>query len=147
MSIPCAQVEVILIARAGKRMTFVGMDGSTVDGSNLDLVDPMVSTLISMGVTPASYAGVVDADLATLEDIPQFLDRCELRLLQNILGNMDMVTNRVGPRSENLSDFSDALEKAITRKQEQIQKEYGAGVGTLSAGVINLGFMETDEDA
>ncbi len=147
MSIPCAQVEVILTARAGKRMTFVGMDGTTVDGTNLDLVDPMVSTLISMGITPASYAGVVDADLATLEDIPQFLDRCELRLLQNILGNMDMVTNRVGPRSENLSDFSDALEKAITRKQEQIRKEYGAGVGTLSAGVINLGFMETDEDA
>lgn len=147
MSIPCAQVEVILTARAGKRMTFVGMDGTTVDGSNPDLVDPMVSTLISMGITPASYAGVVDADLATLEDIPQFLDRCELRLLQNILGNMDMVTNRVGPRSENLSDFSDALEKAITRKQEQIRKEYGAGVGTLSAGVINLGFMETDEDA
>ena len=147
MSIPCAQVEVILTARAGKRMAFVGMDGTTVDGSNPDLVDPMVSTLISMDITPASYAGVVDADLATLEDIPQFLDRCELRLLQNILGNMDMVTNRVGPRSENLSDFSDALEKAITRKQEQIRKEYGAGVGTLSAGVINLGFMETDEDA
>lgn len=147
MSIPCAQVEVILTARAGKRMTFVGMDGTTVDGSNPDLVDPMVSTLISMGITPASYAGVVDADLATLEDIPQFLDRCELRLLQNILGNMDMVTNRVGPRSENLSDFSDALEKAITRKAEQIRKEYGAGVGTLIAGVINLGFMETDEDA
>ena len=41
MSLTRATVEVALIARCGKLLTAVGLDGATVDGTNAALTDPI----------------------------------------------------------------------------------------------------------
>jgi hypothetical protein len=139
------QVEKILINRAGRRMTFVGMDGATTDGTNADLSDPIATALFAMGVSIADFSMPADGDLVNVADYAQLLDRAELRLLENVLGNMNMVTITVGSRSESLSQFSQELEALITRKQRTVENNYG-GLGTLSGGSINNNFQQKNDD-
>ena len=84
-----AQIEQRLIRRIGSKLAAVGLDGSTVDGTNPDLVDPIAAGLASLGITAASVAVVVDADLVAVEAcaVPQLLDVATLRGLETVLGN------------------------------------------------------------
>lgn len=125
-------------------MAVVGMDIVTADGTNADLVDPIVSALLSMSITPADISDPADSDLASA-DVAEFLDRAELRLLENILGNYDMVNISEGPRSESLSQFADALERLIDRKQKKVEADYGA-LDSLSGGVIVHNFQAKADD-
>ena len=146
MSITRTQVETLLIRRAGKRMTFVGMAVST-EGVNDDLIDPISTALQRMGYSPADITDIQDSDLTGVENVLELIDLAELRLLENILGNMDMVDISIGDRSERLSQFTADLAKAIERKQATIEKQYGIGLGSLSAGVISLDFQQKRDDA
>lgn len=135
------KAEVSLIARAGRKMDLVGMNISAT-GTNESLNDPLGMALLGMGLNVADLASVTDTDLAAIEDIPQFLDRAELRLLETIAGNIDLVNITTGPRSEALSDLSKQVEAAITRLTKKIEKQYGSGVGSLQPGVVTLDFAE-----
>jgi hypothetical protein len=148
MIITRIDVEKIMIRRAGKRMTAAGLDGTTITGSNADLVDPIVTALRQCDVEPASISAVTDADLALLDDdmLDAFLDLCELRLLNNILGNYTLVDSQTGPRSDNYSQFTTALEKAIEKLDEKCQKVHGIGSASLETGVINLNFQQKGQD-
>lgn len=134
--------ETILIRRCGAKMVAAGMDGVTIVGTNVDVIDPLVSALLAMGYSPASIAAVTNTDLAAVDDINQILDRAELRLLQNIAGNLVMVDITVGPRRESLSQLSEWVEKQITRIEARNAKAYGDSLGTLSGGSISLDFQE-----
>ncbi len=140
MAVTRAQAELILIARHGPKMEAAGMDGITVSGSNADINDPLMTALLAMGITPANLAAVADSDLSGA-DINQLLDRAELRLCENISGNLDMVDITTGPRRESLSQLADQVEKTISRITKKIEKLYGE-IGSLYAGAISLDFSE-----
>ena len=146
MAIARASIETIIIRRAGKVMTAVGLDGTTCDGTNVDLNDPVGYGLRQLDYSVADLVNVSDADLAyvSAEEIDQLLDTAELRTLENALQNCDQVTISVGPRTENLSDLRDGLEKTITRKREHLISQYGSGA-TLEAGAIGLSFQQHDD--
>lgn len=120
----------------------------TVIGSNADLNSPMGFAVRKMGGTVASFSSVADADLTFLdeEDFDQFLDVAEYRLMLNIKGRWGMVDTKIGPRSENLSQFAEDLERDIARKLSDLQSMYGFGGGSLEAGVVDYDFAETDEE-
>lgn len=137
--------EVELVKRQGARMSVAGL-AVTVAGSNADLNQPMSVALRKMGLTASSP--VSNTDLAELEDadVDEFYDRAELRLLENISGNLVLVDIDSGPRSEKLSQISASVEKAIARMEAKIYSEYGVGY-ELEGGVIELDSQEVEEEA
>lgn len=149
MALTRQQAEAVLISRCGTLLTEAGLDGVNNGGSNADLNDPMMTTLVKMGITPASYSNVVDADLSSLAggDVTEFLDRAELRVLETISSNLVYVNIQIGPRREDLGSLMDQVEKRIQRLSSKVQKEYGVGMGTLSAGVIGLDFQAMTNDS
>ncbi len=146
MAITRANIEAILVRRCGSKMTAAGLDGATVNGSNVDLNDPIGTALRQCGYAVASITAVADADIANVatDDLDKLLDVAELRLLENIAGNLSMVDLAVGPRKESLSQFSEQVEKAISRLEAKCQRLYGVGLGSLSGGAISLDFQEYD---
>ena len=147
MALTRANAEVILIRRVGALLTAADLDGTTVDGTNVDLNDPIASALRQLGYTVASAVLVADTDLDDLAaaDYNAFFDLAELRAKKNILGNLTLVDITAGPRSECLSQLAEQLRKDIDALQEDIKTDYNIGVGTLEAGIVTLDFMEKDE--
>jgi hypothetical protein len=141
MAITRADVEQRLIRRAGKKMAVAGLDGLTMDGTNADLNEALLTALDDMGLFH-DPVNVTDSDLSAVENVSELLDRAELRIMENVSGNLDLVNVSIGPRSESLSQLSDQVEKVISRLEEKIAKMYGGGLGTLEGGTINLDFME-----
>lgn len=144
MALTRAQVEAVLVSRCKKRMEFVGF-AITFTGENADLNDPIFNALQAMGITPANIASVADSDLVTVTDITKLCDLAEVRLLENILGNSDKVTLQAASGTEHFSDATTALEKLIERKQADIQKRYGIGLGATTTGKRKLSFQATVE--
>lgn len=147
MIITRAQVETLLLRRCGRRMAFVEFS-QTVNGDNADLADPIATALIAMGVMPTDITAPADADFATLTDsqTPELLDRSELRLLQNILGNMDAVNISVDGRSEAYGQMTTSLEQVITRLQAKVNADYAGAGNTLSTGLIIQNFATKGDD-
>lgn len=146
MTITRKQVELTLIRRTKKRMGYVEMDTTTYDGTNRDLSDPIATALQQMGYAVADITNPVDADLASVEDIAQFLDLAELRLLESIRGNFDAVDLRFEDRDEKFSQFATALDKTIEAKQKAFTANYGSLGSTLEAGVVSLNFQQKHDD-
>ena len=147
MALTRANAEVILIRRVGALLTAADLDGTTVDGTNVDLNDPFASALRQLGHTVSSAVLVADADLASLAaaDYNAFFDLAELRTKKNVLGNLTLVDITAGPRSERLGQLAEQLRKDIDALQDAIKADYNIGVGTLEAGIITLDFAEKDE--
>lgn len=143
MTITRANAESELVARASRKMQLVGM-AVTVVGSNADLQSPLAAALRKMGLTASNP--VTDANLAALTDsqVDEFYDRAELRLLENIRGNIDLTDIRVGDRQESLGQLATQLDKTIEAKSKQVEKEYGVGLSGLSAGTLMLNFQERE---
>jgi hypothetical protein len=144
MTITRANAETELVSRCGKRMALVSM-AVTVVGTNADLNGPLASALRKMGLV--SSITVTDANLAALTDdqIEEFFDRAELRVLQNILGNSDFNNFTIGPRSESMSNLTSELDKAIQRKEDYIRRAYGDNNATLEYGNLVQNFQETED--
>ena len=87
MALTRANVEAILTKRTSKVMTFVSMDGTTVDGTNADLNDPIGVAIRECGGTTAAPELVTDADVATVvtADLDKLLDIGEYRLIGSII--------------------------------------------------------------
>ena len=147
MALTRANAEVILIRRVGALLTAADLDGTTVDGTNVDLNDPFASALRQLGHTVCSAVLLVDADLVSLAaaDYNAFFDLAELRTKKNVLGNLTLVDITAGPRSERLGQLAEQLRKDIDALQDAIKADYNIGVGTLEAGIITLDFAEKDE--
>jgi hypothetical protein len=145
MAITRANVEAILVRRVGKKLTAAGLDGTTVTGANADLNDPIGWALRQAGYAVASIVAVADADLANvaIDDTDKILDLAELRTLESVHENLNLVDFRLGPRAESLSQLAEQVEKEIARKRSCVQREYGMGLGSISGGAISLEFQET----
>jgi hypothetical protein len=144
MTITRADIESILVRRASGFMAAAGL-AVTVAGSNADLNDPLGWALRKSGITPVLITAVADADVAKATDVDQLLDLAELRLLENIYGNLTLVDITLGPRKDALGQIGARLEKRIDVLREKIDKEYGIGASILQGGVITLDFADHNE--
>lgn len=147
MAITRPNVEAVIVARCGALLIAAGLDGTTVDGTNASLNDPIGAALRKAGYTVSNIASVANADLAAVVvgDYDKVLDLAELRTLESILGNLDDVDIKLGPRSESLSQLAAMLEKRIDRLQDKVEEEHGIGLSSLQAGVIALDFADHNE--
>ena len=147
MTITRDNVEAILVQRCGKLLAAADMDGTTIAGTNASLNDPIGWSTRRLGYPVANLTSVSNADLASVadEEVDQLLDLAELRTLQNIEGNLDDVDISANGRSESLGQLVKQVQTRLERVKAAIEKEYGTGLGTLSAGVVELDFMEKDE--
>lgn len=143
MSLTRADTEFMIVPRVGPALTAAGMDGTTVDGTNASLNGPIGKAVRYLGYTVASAVLVADADVAQVTDAEtdQFLDLATLYTLEAVLGNLDDVDIRVGPRSESLSQLAKQLERKIAR----LSKQLGTDLPTMEAGYIQLNFREHDD--
>lgn len=149
MALTIIQVETMLIRRVGTLFTAVGLDGTTVDGNNPDLVDPVGTSIRNLGGSVTTITDVVDADLAGIaeSDYGQLLDVAELRALQSAhSAATTLIDTKVGPRDEKLSNIANTLAKLIDQAQEQTEELYGYGLRPLDSGLLELDFAEHDQD-
>ena len=139
--------EILLIRRVGTIFTAVGLDGTTIDGTNTDLNDPIGYGIRVAGGTVSSLVLVTDVDVATVAtaDYDEYLDLAEYRALENALGNFASVDIKVGPRDEKLSQLAAQLEKMIKFKRVVLELSYGYGVAALDTGTLTYEFAEHDE--
>ena len=149
MTITRANAEVILIKRIGGLFTDLGLDGTTVDGTNADLNDPIAWALQTLGYGVTDITNVSDTDLSALEtsNYNSFFDLAEYRCLQTALSAASyLVTITVGPRSEQLNHIADTLGKMIDRKWKAIQEMYGIGLGTFTTSTLEMDFARHGDD-
>lgn len=133
-----SQVEKLLLQRTGQLLTKVGLDGTTSDGTNENLADPIGWALSKLSAPPADPTEPIDAEVAAVGNLYALLDLAELRTLENILGNMDLVTAEVGPRREEYNDLAKRLLARIPAKRKEIEKEYGIALGEQKAAKFTV---------
>jgi hypothetical protein len=144
-----ADAEVILIRRCGAVLIAVSLDGTTVNGSNADLNDPIWFALHRLGYSIVDISAVVDADVQAVvtDDFAPFLDIAELRTLETARNAATgLVDITIGPRRESLSQLAERLAKTIEEKQAQVYREYGDLFGSgLEGGSFSVNFQEDGE--
>lgn len=148
MSLTRVHCEVVLIKRLGNLLTAAKLDGTTVNGTNQDLNDPLGYALRKLGYSVTEVAAVADADVAQVQadEYDQLFDLAELRCLRSIHGNLARVDLTVGPRSEKYSQLADRVGDRISVLSQQVKDEYGIGAPELQAGTIMLDFVDKNED-
>ena len=147
MTVTIAQLETILVKRAGDLLTQAGLDGTTHDGTNADLADPVAFAVRTMGGTTTDPTNPADADLVALgvtdDTLDELLALAELRILETCHSALiDLVDVTIGPRREALGAIAARLEAKITKMETRIAKLYGYGLGTLETGVLPLDFVQ-----
>lgn len=148
-AITAAQLDRALLRRVGGQYAYAGLDSTTADGTNHDLLDCKVEGLRSLGLYPASLDAVTDADLAgvTAEQQGQLLDVAELRAFETVLGNRAAADRKALDSEQYDGRFYSHLELTVTRKRKQVERQYGHGLGSLTSGVFDLGFAATIDPA
>jgi hypothetical protein len=149
MAFTLAQFQKVLQRRCKAKMVYAGLDGVTADTVNLDLADPLREGLASLGLGVADLAQVTDADLLPVGpiDASQLLDVAELRALESILGNRASPDQKAIDSQLLHGRFYAQLERTTARKRLQVERQYGIGVATISAGVLDLGLAATIDPA
>lgn len=147
MAVTRAQLETVLIARAGQWLTASGLDGTTVDGTNAALNDPICDALLQLEYSVADISSVADSDLANvpLTSYRQLLDVAELRVLESALENYNKVDSEAGAVKAELDDLGQRMERAIARKRATIAARYGIDGATMQTGVIDLNFQTQND--
>lgn len=86
-------VQLLLLRRCGEFMTQAKMSVES-NGDNEHMADPILWALRMLGYTPASIVIVSDAEVEAIaqEHTLAFLDLAELRLLENVRGNLTRVS-------------------------------------------------------
>lgn len=145
-----SQAEVILISRCGAALVAVSKDGTTVNGSNEDLNGPLWYALDRLGYSVANISLVSDTDIQAVadEDILPFLAIAEIQILENVLNSaFTFVDITIGPRRESLSQFAESLEKTISRKKEDLTRDFGDLWGRgLEFGIISVESVEDGDN-
>lgn len=132
-----------------KRLEPLFLAASLTDEIGGDLVDldgPIGYSLRYLGYTVSAFGAVSGAEVGQVTDdqVDEFMDIAELRCLELIMGNLDDVDIRVGPRSEKLSQLAAQVERKIKRLSDSIEKLYDYGLSTPTAGVMTTKFAEHD---
>lgn len=143
MAVSRANVEYILVARVGPLMVKAGQDGTTVDGTNTDLADPIAWGLQTAGYSVADITNPTTAEVAAaLDDILEVSALAELRTLENLLGNLDDVDTALGPRDEKFSQLAAQVQRRLDWMAKWVGQLYGHGVAPLGTGTLTYEFAE-----
>ena len=143
MAVSRANVEYILIQRVGPLMAKAGQDGTTVDGTNANLADPIAWALQTAGYSVADITNPTTAEVAlAVDDILEVSALAELRTLENILGNLDDVDTSVGPRDEKLSQLAEQVQRRLDWFSGRVEQLWGHGATELTTGTLTYEFVE-----
>lgn len=149
MAITRAQVETILIARVGGWLTLSSLDGTTSDGTNAALNDPIGFAIRLLGGTTDNPALVDDADLATVDDadLDKLLDIAEYRVLYSAQGAL-FIDAKAGPVEAKRSAHGARLAALVSAKGQQLAVLYGIGaIGALGVAMRRVdGYVCSDGD-
>jgi hypothetical protein len=118
MPVTVAGIEAELVVRIGPILRRVGLDGTTVDGTNPSLAGPIRHAVRAVGVSSGDPAEVADEDEETV------LDLVELMALGLCWGNWPEVDQQAGEERQDLSQLADRIERRI--------KELKAALGALA---------------
>jgi hypothetical protein len=142
-----ASLEAELVERCGPLLALVGKDGTTVDGTNAALTGPLRDGLGSLGLQPASFSSVTDADLADVEpdDLPQLLAQAELRILLNVDSAYLLVDEQVDRDSQKNSQIRDMLARRIADLRKSLKDDFGVGLPSAAWGWFSRDFAESDD--
>jgi hypothetical protein len=143
-----ANVEADLIDRTGAFLTVVGKDGTTVDGTNVNLNFPIGYGIQKAGGSVTNVALVTDTDIQSVDTSRQLemIDIAEYRTLESVAGNFTKPNTKVGPRDEEWGDLYEQLLESMKTKLKKLQDTYGFGAQSLEGGIIQLDFAEHDID-
>lgn len=147
MALTVVEFETVLTRRIGALLTTVGLDGSTIDGNNPDLVDPMAYSIRQIGGSVTTITDVIDADLTEFSEsqYDELFDVAELRALRSAYSAATgLVDTKIGPRDEKRSTVAANLDKLITAKEKEVEKAYGVNSWTLSAEIVEFDFDSLD---
>ena len=150
MALTIVQTETMLLKRVATLFTAVGLDGTTVSGSNTDLAGPIGYSIRNLGGSVTTITVIVDADLASIgeSDYDELFDVAELRALQNAYSAATtLIDTKIGPRDEKLSNIANTLAKMVEGRQKDVESKYQIGLPSLEAGVLELDFAEHNEDS
>lgn len=147
MAITRAQLETVLITRAGTWLTASGLDGTTNDGTNESLSDPIADALLLLEYSVADISSVANSDLTSVPaaSYRQLLDVAELRVLESALENYKKVDVKAGAVEAKLDELGLRMERAVNRKREVVAARYGIDGATMQAGVIDLNFQQQND--
>ena len=122
-------------------MLKVGLDGSTQNGSNFDLNDPIRRAVRYLGLSVDDAITVTDTDLSPIVgmDIEKLLDLSELRLLESIWGSWTEVSESVSLRKVEAQQLADRIQMRINDLVERLRKPYGLNTGAAAVGTIKHG--------
>jgi hypothetical protein len=116
----------------------------TYAGSNADLNDPLGWAVFQLEGSVTDITAVADADLETVasDDERYITDVAELRLLDNILTNLELVDISVGPRSEHYDQLAQRIKGRRDKLRADLESEIGLGAAKLTTGVMRADFAE-----
>ena len=143
MTLTLNNATTVLGSRLNKLLLAIGLDASAID-----LNDPIAYAVRDLGYTVADATQVVNSDLSSIAaaEENQFLDVAEYRGLETAQNNLAVkATMAVGPRRQHYSDIAAILDKILVRKAKILEKQYGFGLTSITAGVIDLAFAEENE--
>jgi hypothetical protein len=150
MTILRTDVDTILIQRRGTQITSLGLDGVTIDGTNVVLNDPVASAVRALGGTTASPVTATDADIATitslyLNGIFTVAEYFLVRKLLSQLTQQNAVDITSGPFSAKLSQWAKMLQQDLDRLGREIEDEWGVGAVEIEAGIVTLNIASHDD--
>ena len=121
MSLTVAGLESDLLVLLGPILSRVGLDATTVDGSNPSLRIPIRRAARRLGVSVAGTSAT-DEELATADADSEetFLDLAELKTLEIIWGNWPEVDEQAGEENQTLSQLADRVQKRIDALTERL---------------------------
>lgn len=160
MSLTRAQLEreLLIGRRLGLLLFRVGLDGTTMNGTNPDLNGPLRESLRRAGFAVIDPLVVAEADVAGLGGVQmeQVLEVAHLRVLWLVRDHWGRARDRAIDEAKNdtimpnmnlplrvvalNADYS-ALVGDIDRMTRRINSLYGDDLGTISGGSVSLGFV------
>jgi len=135
-----AEVEHYLTRRTGQVVTFVGLDGVTEDGNNLDYNDPIADGLETVGFPPLSRINVGDEDIALVPpgSVQWFLRVVELRMLETVANQFVWYGERFVDNDERVVEVRQGVENRLKGLSTEIATQWGLGMSGLK-GSFHVG--------
>lgn len=121
-----SSAEAILVHRRGPSMLSCTLDGTTHDGTNPDLADPISSALDWLGQPCDDPSDPTDTEVGGLakSDRSAFLDLAEVRLLDTMVGRFPGVDFNLGPDQWKLAQLRDSLVAQLAVKRADVARLY-----------------------
>jgi hypothetical protein len=149
MSLTLPDVEAVVVRDLASWLGFVGLDSTTVDGTNPSLKTPEISALAALGIFTESPITPTQGELDQVEaeDSNLFIILMKIYTLDQILFASTMSDWSMGGRSESSSQFADRVERMKTALFDVAKRDYGFTAGVqLTGGSISIDQAAKDSD-